>query len=256
MTKIFSFTVHVVASPATIFTKKTGGAFGRNAKKHENTTVLNKQKRTLCVFKCWLNCQMASCEALLSLEKKKTSPIQRHHAARSLFASCRTKPDVRQNYVISSVFFVSHRKNMIGKRNVVVTERCIFLGQKKRPRRTSPLSRVHCGRPGECFKSLPSLLGALLQQSFLCSSGWRFFSRRSPARLEQCFSSRSLLFPLVCFKTNNKSLVWDVRTPCRDPLVNALDLRDFNEFSRAEPSHRRSLPDEESHFLKVQRTLH
>ena len=38
-------------------------------KKHENTSVLNKQKRTICVFKCWLSCQAASFEALRSLEK-------------------------------------------------------------------------------------------------------------------------------------------------------------------------------------------
>ena len=33
-------------------------------------TVLNRQKRTICVFKCWLNCQLASFEALRSLEQK------------------------------------------------------------------------------------------------------------------------------------------------------------------------------------------
>ena len=37
--------------------------------KHENTTVLYKQKRTICVINCWLNCQLASFEALRSLEK-------------------------------------------------------------------------------------------------------------------------------------------------------------------------------------------
>ena len=50
------------------------GTFGRNAKKHDNTTVLNKQKRTICVSKCWLNCQLASCEALRSLEKAIDDP--------------------------------------------------------------------------------------------------------------------------------------------------------------------------------------
>ena len=53
-------------------------------KKHENTTVLNKQKNALyCEFNCWLNCPLASFEAQLSLEKKPT--IRRHRGTRSFF---------------------------------------------------------------------------------------------------------------------------------------------------------------------------
>ena len=67
----FSFTRHFVASPATHFTKKREGHSAEMQKKHANTTVLQKQKRTICVFKCWLNCQLASFEALLSLVGQK-----------------------------------------------------------------------------------------------------------------------------------------------------------------------------------------
>ena len=81
--------------------KKTRGAFGRNAKKknHESTTVLNKQKRTICVFKCWLICQLAPFEALRSLAK--TSTIQRHGP---FFASCRTKNNIRQTCLFSYIY--------------------------------------------------------------------------------------------------------------------------------------------------------
>ena len=70
----FPFTGHFVANPATNFTKKTRGAFGRNAKKHENTTVLNKQTSTICAFQCWLNGHLASFQKRSwHLKKKKTS---------------------------------------------------------------------------------------------------------------------------------------------------------------------------------------
>ena len=67
------------------------GTFGRNAKKHENTTVLNEQNRTLCVFKCWLKCQLASFEALLSLEKKTHRRSKAIVERGPCFASCRTR---------------------------------------------------------------------------------------------------------------------------------------------------------------------
>ena len=98
-----SFTGHFVANPATNFTDKREGAIGRDAKKHENTTVLNRQKRTLCVFKCWLNCQPASFEALLSIEKN-------HRRANAIvergpfFCVLSHKNDIRQHCVISQVF--------------------------------------------------------------------------------------------------------------------------------------------------------
>ena len=42
--------------------------------KHENTTVVLKQKRIICILECWLNCQLASFEALQSLEKTIDDP--------------------------------------------------------------------------------------------------------------------------------------------------------------------------------------
>ena len=92
-------------------------AFGRNEKK--NTTIqncrINKKNARYAYFKCWLNRQVASFEALLSLEKTIDDPTPSWSAV-PFFASCRTQ----------TIFFV-------------VTERCTFLGtEKKRPRRTSP----------------------------------------------------------------------------------------------------------------------
>ena len=51
-------------------------------KENENITVLNKQKRIVCVFKCWLDSQLASLEALLSLESTIDDPTP---SWRSLF---------------------------------------------------------------------------------------------------------------------------------------------------------------------------
>ena len=65
-----------------------------NWKKHEHTTVLKKQKRTICALKkCWLNRQLACFEGLRSLEKKKkTSTIPTPSwSAVPFFAVCRTK---------------------------------------------------------------------------------------------------------------------------------------------------------------------
>ena len=46
-----------------------------------------EQKRTICALRCWLNCQMASIEALLSL-RNKNSTIPRRRGTRPLFVSC------------------------------------------------------------------------------------------------------------------------------------------------------------------------
>ena len=69
----FSFTGHFIANPARTATKKREG-HSAEMQKHEHTTVLNRQKRAICVFKCWLNCQVASFEGLLSLEKTIDDP--------------------------------------------------------------------------------------------------------------------------------------------------------------------------------------
>ena len=46
-----------------------------------------EQTRTTCVLRCWLNCQMASIEALLSVTNR-NSTIPRRRGSRPLFASC------------------------------------------------------------------------------------------------------------------------------------------------------------------------
>ena len=86
----------------------------------KNTTVLKKQKRAICIFKCWLNCQWASVDALLSLEKTVDDPTPPWSAV-LFFASCRTKA-ISVKFAV--MFFVSHRRNMSGKIIFVVTERC------------------------------------------------------------------------------------------------------------------------------------
>ena len=69
------------------FSLTTRGALGQNEKKKKTrkcNIVEETKKRTICVFKFWLNCQLASFEALLSPDKKNPSTIQRHREARSL----------------------------------------------------------------------------------------------------------------------------------------------------------------------------
>ena len=66
----------------------------KNKKKRENTKVLNKRKRTICVFKCWLNCQLASFEALLALEKTIEDPTPSWCAVP--FCVLSHKNDIRQ----------------------------------------------------------------------------------------------------------------------------------------------------------------
>ena len=53
-------------------------------KQRQATTSSQNRKRSICVFKCWLICQLASFEALQSLENK-PSTTQSHRGARSLF---------------------------------------------------------------------------------------------------------------------------------------------------------------------------
>ena len=74
--------------------KKKRGIFGRHAKTRENTTVLKKQKHTICVFKCWLNCQLASSKFCGYL--KKPSRIQPHRGARSFFCVLSHQHDIHK----------------------------------------------------------------------------------------------------------------------------------------------------------------
>ena len=82
--QMFSFTGHFVANHATHFTNNER-SFRPKCKK-----ILNKQKSSICVFQCWLNCQLASFEALPSLDKnhrRSNAIVERG----PFFASCRTK---------------------------------------------------------------------------------------------------------------------------------------------------------------------
>ena len=86
-----------------------------------------------------------SFEALLSL--KKTSTIQPHRGVRSLFCVSSHKKRYPSKFRNFLCFLVSHRRNMSGKRIFVVTERCIFLGQKKGTTSSSRARRTPTGPP-------------------------------------------------------------------------------------------------------------
>ena len=66
----------------------------------------NQQKRTICVFKCWLRCPLASYEALLSFEKTIVE--------RSQNCVLSHKNDTRQNCVIPNVFSTTHIQDVHG----------------------------------------------------------------------------------------------------------------------------------------------
>ena len=102
----FSFTGHFVANPATIFAKKKNTRSIRpkcKKKQHEKyNSFESTKKRTVCPFKCWLTCQLASSEALLSKKKKKNidDPTPSWCAV-PFFCVLSHKNDIRQNCVIS-----------------------------------------------------------------------------------------------------------------------------------------------------------
>ena len=111
VTKNFLLRVYRCQSCHTFRKKKKKKRERRSAEmqnKQENTTVLNKRRRTICEFKCLLNCQLASFEALLSLEMTIEDPTPSWSAV-PFFASCRTKTiSVKIGYF--PMFFVSNRK--------------------------------------------------------------------------------------------------------------------------------------------------
>ena len=155
MTNVFLFRGISLPILPQISHENEKGHPSRNVKKH--TTVLNKHNRTIFEFKCWLDCQLASFEALLSYEKKKSSTIQRHLGARSIFCVWSYKNDISQNCASSYV-----PPYHTGKKYFVVTERCIFGTEKKRPQRTSQLN--------DFFQALEQLLKRRLRRSFATSS--------------------------------------------------------------------------------------
>ena len=123
-------------------------------KKTEHTTLLNKQKTcTVCVFKCWLNCQLASFEALLSCRLKKSQRPNAIVERSPFFVSCRTQKQYPSKLRNLLCLLVSHRTNLSGKRILVVTERCIFFGTGKGPQRTSPEGRTGSVEEIRCPRS-------------------------------------------------------------------------------------------------------
>ena len=129
---------HIFSSPK----KKDRGHSAENARNANIQQCRRNKKRTICVFKCWLSCQVASSSEALCGHftcKKNPSTLQRRRGARSLFCLLFLRPVAPKQCPskLSYVFFVAHRRNMSSKRNFVVTERCFIVGgTEKRPRRT------------------------------------------------------------------------------------------------------------------------
>ena len=116
-------------------------------KKHENTTVLNKTKKsTICEFKCWLSCQLAPFEALLSLKKKhqRSNAIAERGACLRLVVQKRYPSKWRNFYVIPH-----HIGQSCPDKEFRWSRNGAFFGTTKRPRRTSLLviPALSC-RPG------------------------------------------------------------------------------------------------------------
>ena len=129
---IFSFAGRV-ANPATNFTKKNLRDVRPKCKtKDENTTLLIEQKKHCLVFQCWLNCQVASFEALLSLEKTISEPTLSW--SRVLFLSFVVQLTISVKIGQCLCLLVSHRTNMLRKKFLVVTERCISGDQLRKGR--------------------------------------------------------------------------------------------------------------------------
>ena len=85
--------------------------FGQNAKKHENTNALNKQKRAISVCKCWLNCELVSFEAMVSLDKTINDPTPSGSAVLFLHIVIQKRyPSTVDNFYL----FSCHSKNLDG----------------------------------------------------------------------------------------------------------------------------------------------
>ena len=128
----FSFTEHFVANPATHFSKKNERNIRPKRKEH-------KQKRTVCGFKCWLNCQLASFEALRSLEKTIDDPTSSWSAV-PVLRLVPQKP-YPSNCVISNVFSY-HIGGTCPRKEFSWSRNGAFFGTEKRPRRTSPVQAL------------------------------------------------------------------------------------------------------------------
>ena len=104
LTKMCSFTGHVVAKPATNFKNKREehSAELQKKKKHENTTALKKTRNAPPAFSNAGGIVNWHPLKLCCYNEKK-STIQRHRGVRSLVASCRTKT-IYVNFGVISMF--------------------------------------------------------------------------------------------------------------------------------------------------------
>ena len=135
----FSFTGQFVVNLCHKFHKKTKGGIRPKCKKYENTTVFNKQKRTSCVFKCWLNCQLACFEALLSLEKKNIDDPTPPWSA-VLFLRLVTHKRYTSKLRDVLCFFQYHFGGTCPVKEFSWSRNGAFWDTEKRPRRVSPLA--------------------------------------------------------------------------------------------------------------------
>ena len=96
--------------------------------------MLNEQERTICICKCWLNSQLASSEALLSLESTIDDPTPSWSAVPFFVWH---KNDIRQRCVISFVFSY-HIGGTCPVKEFSWPRNGAFFGTAKKPPRTFP----------------------------------------------------------------------------------------------------------------------
>ena len=137
--KHFFLRVHCVANPATNLTKHERGHSAEMQKKNTNTQQCRRNKNALSALsKCCLKRQVASFEALLSLEKQKNINDPTPSWSSSVFASCRAKHDIRQPWAISMFSRITSDTHVPLKIFGESRNGCNFGTKKKKPRRTSP----------------------------------------------------------------------------------------------------------------------
>ena len=112
--------------------QNTRGAFGRNARsrKYNSVCSINK-RRTICVFKCWLNCQLASFEVLRSLEQTSNAATPSWSAV--LFFCVLSHKTISGKFRDFQCFSCQIGRTCPVK-DFLVSRNGAFFGPKKRPR--------------------------------------------------------------------------------------------------------------------------
>ena len=172
------------------------------------TSNYNSVEYTYCAFKCCLNCQVASFEALRSLEenhRRSNATVERG----SFFASCRTKTRSVKTCIIFNVFLYHPVKDFVD------TERCIF-GTQQKPRRTSLIERA----PATVVAALPLLDTYALQEHGACQTLASWLHLDDPFREGQSTCGLWVNFsgacrPCACRRTQGLPLaIRATRKPC------------------------------------------